>query len=258
MPFADAMRFQSVTHSKAFVPKPDTSSSEPIRVSKILAQRGIASRSEADRMIEKGWVKIEGRVVQSGDRAMPNAQIALSPEATSHLESAITVLLNKPRGFTSAPDEFGGAPAVSLLTAENYAPAKNQSKQAPHRPTSGLRVAGRMSSREMGLVILTTDTALARRLAAEDVKETWRIDFRDALPTDADGVFEQSLRESGAVSVTVDASQANCLIVKTKTLAKGILSSICDGQQWRADITRIERGEISLSDLPTRCWRTLA
>jgi 23S rRNA pseudouridine2604 synthase len=239
------------------VPKPDTPSSEPIRISKILAQRGVASRSEADRMIEKGWVKVDGRTVASGDRAMPNAQITLSPEATSHLKSAITILLNKPRGFTSAPDEFGGAAAVSLLTAENYAPAKKQSTQAPHLPTSGLRVAGRMSSREMGLVILTTDTALARRLAADDVKETWRVDFRDALPDDAISVFTQSLRDSGTVSVIVDPAQAHCLIVKTSTLAKGILSSICDGQEWRTDITRIERGEISLSDLPTRCWRTL-
>jgi 23S rRNA pseudouridine2604 synthase len=239
------------------VPKPETTSNEPIRISKILAQRGIASRSEADRMIEKGWVKLDGRTVQSGDRAMPDAQITLSPEATSHLESAITVLLHKPRGFTSAPDEFGGAPAVSLLTAENYAPGKKQSTQAPRLPTSGLRVAGRMSSREMGLVILTTDTALARRLAADDVKETWRIDFRDALPADASLVFEQSLRDSGAVSVTVDPAQVHCLIVKTTTLAKGILSSICDGQEWRTDITRIERGEISLADLPARFWRVL-
>jgi 23S rRNA pseudouridine2604 synthase len=238
------------------VPQSESQSREPIRVSKILAERGIASRSEADRMIEKGWVKIEGRVVQSGDRAMPDAQISLSPEANTQLQSSVTVLLNKPRGFTSAPDEFGGAPALSLLVPDNFFP-KAPHNAPPRLPERGLRVAGRLSSREMGLVILTTDTALARRLAADDVKETWRIDFREAMPADAATVLTHALRESGEVSVVVDPVDANRLLLTTSTLAKGILSSICDGQRWRADVSRIARGEISLGDLPLRAWRVL-
>jgi 23S rRNA pseudouridine2604 synthase len=238
------------------VPHSNSQSREPIRVSKILAERGVASRSEADRMIEKGWVKIEGRVVQSGDRAMPDAQISLSPEANSQLKSSVTVLLNKPRGFTSAPDEFGGAPALSLLVADNYV-SNSAGATPPRLPERGLRVAGRLSSREMGLVILTTDTALARRLAADDVKETWRIDFRGAIPADAMAVFTQALRDSGEVNVVVDPVDANCLLLKTPTLAKGILSSICDGQSWRVDVSRIARGEISLGDVPLRAWRVL-
>jgi 23S rRNA pseudouridine2604 synthase len=238
------------------VPPSNSNAREPIRVSKILAERGVASRSEADRMIEKGWVKIDGRVVQSGDRAMPDAQISLAPEANSQLQSSVTVLLNKPRGFTSAPDEFGGAPALSMLIAENYVSSVSQSA-LPRLPERGLRVAGRLSSREMGLVILTTDTALARRLAADDVKETWRIDFRGPPPADASAVFTQALRDSGAVNIVVDPTNANCLLLTTPTLAKGIASSICDGKSWRADVTRIARGEISLADLPLRSWRVL-
>lgn len=235
------------------MPRSDPPSNEPIRVSKILAERGIASRSEADRMIEKGWVKIDGRVVQSGDRALANAQIALSPEANSQLQSSITVLLHKPRGFTSAPDEFGGAPAMSLLIAENYVPSTRRSA-LPQLPDRGLRVAGRLSSREMGLVILTTDTALARRLAADDVKETWRIDFHCPPPADASSLLTQGLRDSGAVNIVSDAANTNCLLLTTPTLAKGIVSSICDGQGWRVDVTRIARGEVSLGDLPLRSW----
>jgi ribosomal 50S subunit-recycling heat shock protein len=93
-------------------------SGEPQRLSKLLAQRGIASRSEADRMIERGWVSVNGRVAQSGDRALPDAVITLSPEAQERLQSTVTVLLNKPRGFVSAPDETGGARAMSLLVGE--------------------------------------------------------------------------------------------------------------------------------------------
>jgi 23S rRNA pseudouridine2604 synthase len=240
---------------KPSVPIPK--SNEPIRISKVLAQRGIASRSEADRMIEKGWVKIDGRVVASGDRALPDAEIVLSPEAKQQLQSTITVVLNKPRGFTSAPDEFGGAPAMSLLTAENYSPVGTMSAEPPRLPSQGLRVAGRMSSREMGLVILTTDTALARRLAADDVRETWQIDFRGAPPADAVETLIQALHDSGAVTVSADPTNANALLLTSNTLAKGILSSICDGKEWRTDITRITRGEVSLADVAPRHWRIL-
>jgi 23S rRNA pseudouridine2604 synthase len=237
---------------------PISNPNEPIRISKILAQRGIASRSEADRMIEKGWVKVDGRVVASGDRALPDADIKLSPEATQQLQSTITVLLNKPRGFTSAPDEFGGAPAMSLLSSENYSPLSTQSTDPPRLPSHGLRVAGRMSSREMGLVILTTDTALARRLAADDVVEIWQIDFRGAPPDDAADALQQALHDSGKVRVTTDPLNVNALLLTTTTLAKGILSSICDGKEWRTDITRTQRGEVSLADVAPRHWRILA
>jgi 23S rRNA pseudouridine2604 synthase len=246
---------------RSFIPKPSVPTAnpnEPIRISKILAQRGIASRSEADRMIEKGWVKVDGRVVASGDRALPDAEIKLSPEATQQLQSTITVVLNKPRGFTSAPDEFGGAPAMSLLTTENYSPMPTQLADPPRLPSHGLRVAGRMSSREMGLVILTTDTALARRLAADDVAETWQIDFRSAPPDGAADTLTQALHDSGKVTITTDPTNANALLLITTTLAKGILSSICDGKEWRADITRTKRGEVSLADVAPRRWRILS
>ena len=229
----------------------DPNNNEPIRISKIMAQRGIASRSEADRMIEKGWVMVDGRIVVPGDRAAPNAEIRLSNEAEAQLDNAVTVIMNKPRGFTSAADEFGGAPAMSLLTPENYRP--NDSSAAPNLMGGGLRVAGRLSTREMGLVIYTTDTALARRLAAADVEESWLIDFRAPPPDGAVALLTQALQ--GAVNITPDIENANALLLTTATLGKGILSSICDGQEWRADITRTRRGDISLGDMPVRGWR---
>jgi len=237
---------------------PDPANSEPIRISKILALRGIASRSEADRMIEKGWVAVNGFVAIPGDRAAPDAEITLSAEAHAQLDGTLTVIMNKPRGFTSAADEFGGAPAMTLLTSQNYfttASSAPDGPQPPRLPGSGLRVAGRLSTREMGLVVFTTDTALARRLAAADVEETWRIDFRAPPPDDAVEVISSALHN--AVQVTNDPDHANALLLTTPSLAKGILSSICDGQDWHTDLTRIRRGEILLGDVPSGRWRLL-
>ena len=237
---------------------PESTNNDAIRISKILAQRGIASRSEADRMIKKGWIAVNGRIAIPGDRAVPSDEITLSAEAHAQLDDTLTVIMNKPRGFTSAADEFGGAPAMTLLTPQNFfknVPNASDESPAPRLPGSGLRVAGRLSTREMGLVVFTTDTALARRLAAADVEETWRIDFREAPPDDAVEVISSALHH--AVQVANDPDNANALLLITPSLAKGILSSICDGQNWRTDLTRIQRGEIVLGDVPSGRWRVL-
>ena len=209
-------------------------------------------------MIERGWVAVNGRIAIPGDRALSSDEITLSAEAHAQLDDTLTVIMNKPRGFTSAADEFGGAPAMTLLTSQNYftsAPSVSDALPAPRLPGSGLRVAGRLSTREMGLVVFTTDTALARRLAAADVEETWRIDFRETPPDDATAVISSALHN--AVQVANDPDNANALRLIAPSLAKGILSSICDGQNWRTDLTRIRRGEIVLGDVPSGRWRVL-
>lgn len=223
---------------------------EPIRISKILAQRGIASRSEADRMIERGWISVDGRVAEPGGRALPDAVIVLSPEAKAQLNDAFTVILNKPRGFVSAPDETGGARAMSLLVADNFCGLG----QPPEFSTYGLRVAGRLSVNEAGLVVFTTDTALARRLAATDVDEAWRVDFSVPPPVDAG---ERIVAELASMNQTARIEHAgpSGLILVTSSLGKGQLSSICSALRLSADVTRIRRGEITLgNDVPEGQW----
>jgi 23S rRNA pseudouridine2604 synthase len=225
------------------------SSNEPIRISKILAQRGIASRTEADRMIERGWVSVDGRVAASGDRALPDAAITLSPEAQAQLKNAFTIILNKPRGFVSSPDETGGARAMGLLSPDSFCGVGNP----PSIATYGLRVAGRLSVQESGLVVYTTDTALARRLAAKDVDETWQLDFADDSASDMSTRFVDALK-AATLSATVVSAEAHTLILNTSSLDKSQLSDIASALAVRAAIKRLRRGEIALDDVPEGQW----
>ena len=230
-----------------------SNASEPIRISKILASRGIASRTEADRMIERGWVSVGGRVAIPGDRALLDAEIVLSNEAKAQLKDAFTLVLNKPRGFVSSPDETGGARAMGLLVADNFCGLG----QPPSFSTFGLRVAGRLSVLEAGLVVFTTDTALARRLAAADVDESWRIDFATPQsPELADKIvaeFATINQTAKVVSVT-----PNSIMLTTSSLVKGQLTALCDTLGVRATITRLRRGEIAMgADVHEAQWRVL-
>jgi 23S rRNA pseudouridine2604 synthase len=47
-----------------------------IRLSKLMAERGLCSRREADRYIERGWVEVDGQIIDElGTRVDPSAKI---------------------------------------------------------------------------------------------------------------------------------------------------------------------------------------
>ena len=79
-----------------------------IRLSKLMAERGLCSRREADRLIEQGKVLVNGQVIDRlGSRFDPTVCIALAPEIQRERSRLVTVLLNKPPGVVSNQPEKG-------------------------------------------------------------------------------------------------------------------------------------------------------
>ncbi len=76
-----------------------------IRLNKYLAEQGIASRREADRMIADGQVSVNGKLVtEMGVKVDPaNDEVKVSDKAISDKkENAIYIMLNKPEGYVSS------------------------------------------------------------------------------------------------------------------------------------------------------------
>ncbi len=93
---------------------------ELVRLSKLMASRGLCSRREADEFIARGWVLVDGVVTNVlGVRVPETARIELLPAARREQSKLATFLLNKPVGFVSGQPEKGYEPAVKLLTPEN-------------------------------------------------------------------------------------------------------------------------------------------
>jgi 23S rRNA pseudouridine2604 synthase len=147
---------------------------EKIRISKLLADRGICSRREADAFIEQGLVLLEGMVVQElGTKAYPHQRVELATKARARQQRRITVLLNKPIGVVSHEDpDRPYKPAIRLITSENLwqtAPRPRQGPGAQTRlETRGLAPAGRLDIDSTGLLVLTQDGRIARLLIGED------------------------------------------------------------------------------------------
>lgn len=122
-----------------------------MRLSKILAQAGLASRRGAEALLEAGRVTVNGTVrLEPGAQADPATDvIALDGRPVGAREAHVYVLLHKPRGYvTSLHDPEGRRVVTDLLP--------------PGTPR--LFPVGRLDYDAEGLLLLTNDGELANRL----------------------------------------------------------------------------------------------
>ncbi|GGL60267.1 pseudouridine synthase [Wenxinia marina] len=120
------------------------------RIAKVLSRRGVASRRDAERMIAEGRVAVNGKVIDSPALNVgPSDRIAVDGKPLAEAEQARLWLYHKPVGLvTTAKDEKGRRTVFDAL------------------PEGMPRVmsVGRLDLTSEGLLLLTNDGALKRRL----------------------------------------------------------------------------------------------
>jgi 23S rRNA pseudouridine2605 synthase len=131
-------------------PAKDTDTPEGERIAKVLSRVGIASRREAERLIELGEVKVNGKVITSPAlNVTAKDKITVRGEPVGQPEPPRLWLYYKPEGLvTSAADE------------------KGRDTVFDHLPEDMPRVmsVGRLDLNSEGLLLLTNDGELKRRL----------------------------------------------------------------------------------------------
>jgi len=136
-----------------------------IRLSRLMAMRGLCSRREADRYIERGWVRVNGDVVATlGTRVDPDCDVKLSLPARQRQERLITVLLNKPVGVVSGQPEKQYTAASSLINETNHYRRDPVRARVPPPHRAKFAPAGRLDIDSHGLLVLTEDGRVARQL----------------------------------------------------------------------------------------------
>ncbi len=140
-----------------------------IRLSKLMSNRGICSRREADEWIAKSWVKVDGVIVNElGSRVMPDVEIAVHPAASEEQERRVTILLNKPVGYVSGQAEDGHEPASVLFTEENRWEDDPTTIKFHPMQAKGLAPAGRLDIDSVGLIVFTQDGRVAKQLIGDN------------------------------------------------------------------------------------------
>ncbi len=139
-----------------------------MRLAKRMAVLGMCSRREADALILKGWVKVNGTVAtEKGQKVTEHDVITLNQQAQQHQANRVTILLNKPVGYVSAQPEKGYKAAAELITAENHWTEDRSPTRFNEYHCYGLAPAGRLDIDSVGLLVLTQDGRVAKQLIGE-------------------------------------------------------------------------------------------
>lgn len=129
-----------------------SASAEGVRLQKVLANAGVASRRVAEQLIVEGRVRVNGAVVtELGSRIDPTSDLVdVDGTAVQLDQSKRYVMLNKPTGVVSSMKDDRGRPDLRLY-------AKDWSER--------LYNVGRLDAETSGLLVLTNDGELAHVLA---------------------------------------------------------------------------------------------
>jgi len=151
------------------------------RIQKIIAASGLCSRREAERYIEDGLVRVNGKVATLGDKATPDAAIFVNNKPIlKKPERKVALVMNKPKGYVCTnSDPNAGRTVFDLLP--------------PDLQRLRLFCAGRLDKDSEGLLVITNDGDLANRIthpSTQLIKRYRVVLHRDFDPADIPKLLE--------------------------------------------------------------------
>jgi len=133
-----------------------------VRLQKILAAAGVASRRRAEDLLREGRVSVNGRVAALGESADPDRDVVDVDGAPVEREPLAYWVVHKPRGVLTTVHDPEGRPTVLDLL-----------------PARGTRLfpVGRLDRNTEGLVLLTNDGRIAQTLLhpSHEVEREYRV-----------------------------------------------------------------------------------
>lgn len=148
VPAKDTKLYKDFTPKK---PRGGASDSGLIRLNRFLSNAGVASRREADRLIELGLVSVNGKIItELGSKVDPSKDIVKYDDLALKPERMKYVLLNKPKDYITTMDDPEGRKTVMWLV-------KDACKER-------IYPVGRLDRHTTGLLLFTNDGEMAKRL----------------------------------------------------------------------------------------------
>ena len=119
----------------------------PIRINRYLFLQGHCSRREADRLIEKGQIRINGKIAVLGQKVEKNDKIEISKKVKKIAEERVYLAYNKPRGIVTHNPIEGQKGIEDVL--------EYKTRVFP---------LGRLDKESHGLILLTNDGRITNAL----------------------------------------------------------------------------------------------
>lgn len=227
------------------------------RLQKILSQWGVASRRQAEQMILDGRVRLNGEIVQLGQRADPeedSIEVDGKPIQPDNRPALMYLLLHKPAGVVSTCHDPQGRSTVldALPTSLRHV---------------GLHPVGRLDTASTGALLLTNDGAVTACLThpRHSVPKTYQV-WVQGHPSEAalrqwrQGVLLDGRITRPAEVWVLDAQQSGSTLLEI-VLREGRNRQIRRvAEQFGFPVIKLHRvaiGSIRLGRLPSGQYRKL-
>jgi len=225
---------------------------DKIRLNKFIANAGVCSRREADKLIEAGLVKINGKVVKElGTKVSPRDKIKYKNQPLSR-ERKVYVLLNKPKDFLcTVSDDRNRKTVMDLIR-----------KAARER----LYPVGRLDRNTTGLLLLTNDGQLAQSLShpSKEIEKIYHVELNKPLKEDHLEKIKQGIHlEDGNIKPDnleyVEGASENNIGIELHSGRNRIVRRIFE--HFGYNILKLDRviyAGLTKKDLPRKKWRYLS
>ena len=215
------------------------------RINKYLAESGICSRREADKMIAEGKVRIDGIPAVMGSKVLPGQKVTVQGKVLSQDEDLVLIAFNKPQGIVSTTDKREPDNIIDFI---NY----------------GKRIfpIGRLDKDSEGLILLTNDGDIVNKiLRAGNYHE------KEYIVTVNKDITPEFLRIMSNGVPILETVTRPCKIeqIDKKTfkiiLTQGLnrqIRRMCEALGYRVRaLTRVRIMNIKLGHLKSGTWRKL-
>ncbi len=238
-------------------------SSEPVRLSKRVAELMRCSRREAELYIEGGWVSVDGAVVEQPQFRVQDQRVEVSPEARPEALGPVTLLLHKPAGAEAGLGRLPQSqPAASWLTPEHAAEDMGRPLLAHLRHQE---LVAPLAPRASGLVVFTQDGRIARKLREDALLLEHEV-LVQVSGTPTEGALERLNRPDHGLALDgrllgpckVSWQNETTLRFALKGERPGQLAFFCEHLGLAVQgMRRIRIGRVALARLPVGQWRYL-
>ena len=223
-----------------------------IRLDRLLANLGYASRSEANHLIRNGRVSVDDNVVRDPSSHVNPGSVTLDNEPLDHPDG-IFIAAHKPAGYVCSHDDRDGPTVFTLLP--------RQWLDRTARPEA----VGRLDKDTTGLLLITDDHALLHRLTApkHHVEKVYEVTLDRPVDPSLIDVFAGGtlmLRSEtepclpAPLRILADC-RAELIITEGRYHQVKRMFAACDYKVEALHRTRV--GQWSLADLELGAWRDL-
>ncbi|MGN0558927.1 MAG: pseudouridine synthase [Acutalibacteraceae bacterium] len=227
---------------------------ELVRLQKMLADCGVASRRKSEQLIADGQVKVNGRTAQIGDKVDPYRDkvfVAGKRITAAAKKKYRYIMLHKPRGYITTMDDEMGRKCVAELVSDIE---------------ERIYPVGRLDRESEGMLLMTNDGAFANTVThpKKHIYKIYRVTVRPGITEEQIIKFETGMEIDGyktapaEVRVVKKEEGRAVLEIVLREGRNRQIRKMCE--QLGIEVARLKRvaiGQVKLGMLQPGKWRDL-